>query len=295
MKIVIIGGSGMIGSYLIKSCKNEGYDTEFTFYKNKPQNEQGHFLDITKRKDTIELIKKINPQIVFLTSAITDMDLCERNSNLAKTTNVIGTQNVVDGCKTVNSKLVYLSTSAVFDGTKSEYSEVDIPSPNNTYGLTKLKGEKIVQKSGLEFLIIRTDQPFGWTKQSQRTNSVVRVIERLKDDTVFSEITDWYNTPTYIPDLTSGIMSLIKNNLVGIFHITGSDFLNRYDSAVLIAEVFKLENKLLKQINSSELKLPAKRSNVNLSNKKLFQETGIRMLGFKDGLTKMLEDKKIWE
>ena len=90
-------------------------------------------------------------------------------------------------------------------------------------------------------------------------------------------------------------MSLIKNNLVGIFHITGSDFLNRYDSAVLIAKVFKLENKLLKQINSSELKLPAKRSNVNLSNKKLFQETGIRMLGFKDGLTKMLEDKKIWE
>ena len=113
MKILIIGGSGMIGSYLIKSCKNEGYDTEFTFYKNKLQNEQGYFLDITKHKDTIELIKKINPDIVFLTSAITDMDLCERNSNLAKTTNVIGTQNVVDGCKIVNSKLVYFSTSAI--------------------------------------------------------------------------------------------------------------------------------------------------------------------------------------
>ena len=229
MKIVIIGGSGTIGSYLIKSCKNEGYDTEFTFYKNKPQNEQGHFLDITKRKDTIELIKKINPQIVFLTSAITNMDLCERNLNLAKTTNVIGTQNVVDGCKTVNSKLIYLSTSAVFDGTKSEYSEVDIPSPNNTYGLTKLEGEKIVQKSGLEFLIIRTDQPYGWPEQSQHVNSVVRVIEHLKNNTIFKEIIDWYNTPTYIPDLTSAIMHLIKNNLVGIFHVTGSDFLNRYD------------------------------------------------------------------
>ena len=295
MKILIIGGSGMIGSYLIRSCKNEGYDTEFTFYKNKPKNKQGYFLDITKREDTIELIKKINPSIVVLTSAITNMDLCERDSNLSKITNVVGTQNVVDGCKRVNSKLVYLSTSAVFDGIKSEYSEVDIPSPNNTYGLTKLEGEKIVQKSGLEFLIIRTDQPYGWPEQSQHANSVVRVIEHLKNNTIFREIIDWYNTPTYIPDLTSAIMYLIKNNLVGIFHITGSDFLNRYDSAVLIAEVFKLENKLLKQINSSELKLPAKRNNVNLSNKKLFQETGIRMLGFKDGLTKMLEDKKIWE
>ena len=57
MKILIIGGSGMIGSYLIKSCKNEGYDTEFTFYKNQLQTEQGYFLDITKHKDTIELIK----------------------------------------------------------------------------------------------------------------------------------------------------------------------------------------------------------------------------------------------
>jgi len=295
MKILIIGGNGMIGSYLIRSCKNEGYDTEFTFYKNKPKNKHGYFLDITKRGDTIELIKKINPSIVVLTSAITNMDLCERDSNLSKITNVVGTQNVVDGCKRVNSKLVYLSTSAVFDGTKSEYSEVDIPSPSNTYGLTKLEGEKIVQKSGLKFLIIRTDQPYGWPEQSQHANSVVRVIEHLKNNTIFREIIDWYNTPTYIPDLTSAIMHLIKNNLVGIFHITGSDFLNRYDSAVLIAEVFKLENKLLKQINSSELKLPAKRSNVNLSNKKLFQETGIRMLGFKDGLTKMLEDKKIWK
>ena len=291
MKSLIIGGSGMIGSYLTKTCESQGYETEFTYFQKKSSNKHGIFLDITKRETTVQLIKKIAPDIVFLTSAITNVDLCETNTDLAKSTNITGTQNVVDGCKTTGSKLVYFSTSAVFDGTKSEYSELDETRPANNYGLTKLLGEEIIKKSELPFLIIRTDQPYGWTEKWQRTNSVMRVIENLKNNTFFNEITNWYNTPTYIPDLAITIMELVRNNLIGIFHVVGSDFLSRYDCALLIAEIFNLNKKLLKQINSSELKLQAKRSNVNLSNKKLFQSTGIRMLGFRDGLKKMLEEK----
>ena len=122
MKSLIIGGSGMIGSYLTKTCESQGYETEFTYFQKKSSNEHGIFLDITKRETTVQLIKKIAPDIVFLTSAITNVDLCETNTDLAKRTNITGTQNVVDGCKTTGSKLVYFSTSAVFDGTKSEYS-----------------------------------------------------------------------------------------------------------------------------------------------------------------------------
>ena len=70
MKILIISGSGVIGSYLIKSCKNEGYDTEFTFYKNKPRNGQGHFLDITKHKDTIELKDKSKELLVIAVALV---------------------------------------------------------------------------------------------------------------------------------------------------------------------------------------------------------------------------------
>ena len=161
----------------------------------------------------------------------------------------------------------------------------------NNYGITKALSEQLIKNSKLPFLIIRTDQPYGWTEKWQRTNSVLRIIDNLKNNNVFNEITDWYNNPTYIPDMIISIMELIKQNSTGIYHITGSDFLSRYDCAILVAEVFNLDKNLLKKINSSELNLPAKRANVNLDTEKLFNKIGMRIPSFKQGLSKMYNEK----
>ena len=291
MKSLIIGGSGMIGSHLTNACKSQGYETISTFFEKIPSSEHQFFLDITDREKTIQLISDQNPDIVFLASALTNVDLFEKNFELAKSTNVTGTQNVIDGCKKTNSKLVYFSTSAVFDGKKIKYSESDETCPVNNYGITKVLSEELIKNSKLPFLIIRTDQPYGWNEKWQRTNSVLRIIDNLKNNNLFNEVTDWYNNPTYIPDMIFSIMELIKQNSSGIYHIAGSDFLSRYDCAILVAEVFNLDKNLLKKINSSELNLPAKRANVNLDNEKLFNKIGIQTPGFKQGLSKMYDEK----
>ena len=291
MKSLIIGGSGMIGSHLTNACKSQGYETISTFFEKIPSSEHQFFLDITDREKTIQLISNQNPDIVFLASALTNVDLCEKNFEIAKSTNVTGTQNVIDGCKKISSKLVYFSTSAVFDGKKIKYSESDETCPVNNYGITKALSEQLIKNSKLPFLIIRTDQPYGWTEKWQRTNSVLRIIDNLKNNNVFNEITDWYNNPTYIPDMIISIMELIKQNSSGIYHIAGSDFLSRYDCAILVAEVFNLDKNLLKKINSSELNLPAKRANVNLDTEKLFNKIGMRIPSFKQGLSKMYDEK----
>ena len=291
MKSLIIGGSGMIGSHLTNACKSQGYETISTYFEKMPSSDYQFFLDITNREKTIQLINEQNPDAVFLASALTNVDLCEKNFEIAKSTNVTGTQNVIDGCKKTNSKLVYFSTSAVFDGKKIKYSESDETCPVNNYGITKVLSEQLIKNSKLPFLIIRTDQPYGWTEKWQRTNSVLRIIDNLKNNNVFNEITDWYNNPTYIPDMIISIMELIKQNSPGIYHLTGSDFLSRYDCAILVAEVFNLDKNLLKKINSSELNLPAKRANVNLDTEKLFNKIGMRIPSFKQGLSKMYNEK----
>ena len=291
MKSLIIGGSGMIGSHLAKACKSQGYETISTFFEKIPSSEHQFFLDITDREKTIQLICDQNPDIVFLASALTNVDLCEKNFEIAKSTNVTGTQNVIDGCKKTSTKLVYFSTSAVFDGKKIKYSESDETCPVNNYGITKVLSEELIKNSKLPFLIIRTDQPYGWNEKWQRTNSVLRIIDNLKNNNLFNEVTDWYNNPTYIPDMIFSIMELIKQNSSGIYHIVGSDFLSRYDCAILVAEVFNLDKNFLKKINSSELNLPAKRANANLDNEKLFNKIGIQIPGFKQGLSKMYDEK----
>jgi len=288
MKIFIVGGSGVIGSYFIKSFIKENSEIVYTYYKNKPPYHHGIDLDVRDRHNIIKTLKEFNPDLVIIASALANVDLCEINPSLAESINVKGTQNIVEGCKLVNSKVVFISTSAVFGGKKLEYSENDEPHPTSIYGLTKLKGEKIIQESNLAFLILRTDQPYCWREKWQRTNSVIRVIESLEKNQPFKEVVDWYNMPTYVPDFVKATKKLIQKDLEGIFHLVGPDFVSRYDWSLKVADVFHLKKDLIKPINSFELKLPVKRNNVKLNNNKLLQKTGYRMIGVEEGLREML-------
>ena len=287
MKILVIGGSGTIGSKIVRKFAENNNVVIYTYYENKLNVGIGHRLDIRKKDETIDLISKVNADVVIHTAALTNVDLCETDKKLADSINVTGTENVITGCQKINSKIVYISTSFVFNGEKNEYFEEDEPSPATYYGLTKLEGEELVKNSKLPFLILRTDQPYCWKEKWQRDNSVLRVLKTLQEGKTLNEIIDWYNVPTYVPDFVNTLESLIDNNLSGIYHVCGSDFISRYEWAIKTAEIFGLEKKLVNPIYSETLKLSVKRVNVNLSNEKLFQKTGIKMMGIEKGLNLM--------
>ena len=290
MKICVIGGSGEIGSKLISSLSNDN-DVFFTYFQNKMDNPNGVKLDISDKESTEIFLEKLKPEIVIHTAGITNVDLCETDRDLANRINIDGTKNLINGCKIANSKLVYVSTSFVFDGKKQEYFENDKTSPSTYYGYTKLKSEELVNDSGLPNLILRTDQPYCWIEKWQHTNSVIRTLETLRSKKVLKEITDWYNTPTYVPDFINAVRKLLSMKLTGTFHISGNDYVNRYNWSQIIAEIFELDSNLIQPINSKELKLSVKRVNVNLKNQKLFQKTGVIMKGVKDGAMEMFREE----
>lgn len=291
MKILVIGGSGTIGSKIVRKFAENNNDVIYTYYENKLNVGIGHRLDIRKKDETIDLISKINPDVVIHTAALTNVDLCETDKKLADSINVEGTENVITGCQKTSSKIVYISTSFVFNGEKNRYCEEDEPSPATYYGLTKLKGEEIVKNSKSPFLILRTDQPYDWKEKWQHMNSVIRVLDNLRSDRIHKEVMDWYNTPTYIPDFVQATWKLLQNDEVGIYHLTGPEFISRYDWSLSIADVFRLNKNLIKPITSDSLNLPAKRVNVNMNNNKIIKKTGMQMNGIKDGLLEMYKNK----
>ena len=289
MRYLIIGGTGVIGHKIVQDLLLKKEDVVFTFLNNTQFFENSYLLDIRDSIKTKNLIKKIEPDIVIHCAAISNIDLCETNKELAESINILGTKNIVEGCIEVNAKIVFVSTSFVFDG-KKKYTENDSTKPSTFYGETKLQGEKIVQKSNLPYLILRTDQPYCWIQKWQHTNSVIRVIDSLKNDKKFFEIEDWFNVPTYVPDFVNATIKLIESKKEGIFHVSGTDFVNRYEWALLTSKLFQLNSNLIEPINSSVLNLPTKRVNGNLNNDKLFHEIGLRMMGIKEGLKEMLKD-----
>ncbi len=289
MRILVTGGTGVIGYKLVKLLVNKGEDVHYTFLANNVGIPEAvaHKLDVKDSGAVIDFIKNIKPDLTFHTIALTKVDLCETNHQLADAINIQGTRNVVDACKQVDSKIVFVSTSAVFDGKKQVYYEQDARNPQYYYAFTKAEGEKIVENSGLGFLILRTDQPYCWVEKWQHDNSVLRVLNKLKAGEVMKDVIDWYSNPTLVDNFVEVAYALIKKNKNGIYHVIGSDFLNRYEMALKVAEVFSLDKNLVQPMKSADLNLPAKRVNVNMNNEKAQKDSGIKLLNFEESLIKM--------
>ena len=292
MRIFIFGGSGRIGYRFFKNFQSEGHELVATYFESNflESNETWKNLDISNREMVLETVSKFKPDIVIHSSALTNVDLCETNHDIANSINIEGTKNIVEACKKIRSKIIFISTAYVFDGKKTIFCENDDCFPATYYGKTKLLGEEIIKSSGLSYLILRTDQPYGWKEKWQKTNSVTRVLDNFENNQEVREIIDLYNNPTFIEDIVEVTRILLDHNLEGIYHIVGPDFINRYEWAQLIAEVFNKEKNLIKPFESKELNLPAKRVNINLSNKKLFLDTEFRMKSVKEGLEVMLSN-----
>ena len=289
--ILITGGSGRLGNNLTRFLLEHNYEVHYTF-NTFPCNISGsvrHKLDITNREETNKLVKKLIPDLVIHTSAVTDLELCENNKKLAYKVNVDGTENIVNACKETNSKIVYVSTSNVFNGDKNIYYENDVPNPSNYYAFTKLIGENIVSECGLPFLILRTDQLYFWTNRIEKKTFVERVLDKLIKNKLVEVFVDWYNTPTFIPDFSYMTFKLIRKNKCGIYHIVGPDYVNRYEWALEMANVFGYDKTLIHPTLSNKAGMKAKRGNIHLSNTKATNELEVKLLGIREGLNLMKE------
>lgn len=256
MKILIIGASGLVGGYLKKEFQKNGHQVVGTY--NQFSSPFLFPLDITQKKRVEKLVVKTAPNWILLPAAYADVDGCEKNQALCYQINWQGIKNVVDTAKKNNLPLVFFSTDYIFSGQKGPYQEEDPPNPLNYYGKLKLNMEKYIKKHLKHYLIIRTANVFGWEKQAK--NFVVRLLKNCpsKKNPVQKAksllvVTDQIGTPTYAGVLAKAVRFLVEKNYQGVYHIAGSQTINRYQFAVLVAKVFNLDKKFIKPTTTSQI------------------------------------------
>jgi len=277
--MILVIGTGLLGEKVAEFFHSKGIDVVSTYNANKIKTDwRLVHLDITKKSEVKEVLDD-GYDVVVLTSAYTDVDGCERNRDLAYKINAEGVRNIVDNLK--NENLVYVSTDYVFDGEKGNYKEEDATNPINYYGKTKLIGEKIV-KDYKDHLIARTSVIYGDNKLS----FVLWVINALKSSKDIYLLEDSYASPTFNINFAEALYELIKNNEQGIYHVTGSERINRYDFGLKIAEVFNLNKDSIHPTTMDKLNLLAKRPrNSSLNVEKI--ENYIKMNNVYEGLNRM--------
>ncbi len=251
--ILITGASGQLGMSL-KRIFNSKYEIISTTGNNNPTGSSMH-LDVTNPMLFKEVMETTNPDLVINLAALTNVDLCEKNPELAYSINIGGMDNLVNAFK---GPIIHVSTDYVFDGEDGPYKEEDTTNPLNVYGLSKLESEKLLLDHSENSLVIRSNVLYDYSSKSE-ASFLDWVVDSLTQEKEINIVEDQWNNPTWTGSLAVVIDRAIDTQLTGLVHWGDGDLVSRFDFANKIADVFNLKKSLIKPILTSELNQTAKR------------------------------------
>lgn len=274
MRIAITGSKGQLGSALKKA-----FNAAELLEIDLPEH------DITDLQRIGEAVGRFAPDLIIHTAAITDVDGCERNPELAYRVNVLGTRNMAVAAQRADAAFVYISTDYVFDGTKREpYWEFDRPNPLSVYARTKWLGEQITRDLLSRYYIARIAWLYG-----QGPRNFVRTVLRLADERDnLPMVIDEIGSPTYAVDVAQALYRLVQQPAYGIYHLTNAGSCSRYEWAQSILQQSGKELQLRPSQNYPRAARVPKR--VTLRNY-CAAELGITMRPWQEALREYLNER----
>ena len=245
MKLLITGASGLYGSKLAEFATARKFQVYSGYSRNMPAYGVPVRFDVSDKIHVDEAFEKVNPDVVVHAAALTNVDKCEINRDLAWKINVEGTRNICEATKACHAFLLYISTDYVFNGERGRYRETDSTDPINYYGVTKLKAEEIVKDLVEKCCVARASVTYGSTPASGKINFALWLLDKLKKSEQVKIVTDQWNSPTLNTSMAYMTLEVIESKLAGIFHLSGASRVSRYDFAKLLAQTFNLDPNLL--------------------------------------------------
>jgi len=293
MKIFISGASGLVGGQCLKvlSEKHEvigthlSFPTPHTHYFNTLELDNPHNFDVLAWA----------PDIILHCGALTHVDYCESNIEESYLKTVQSTQNLLALSEQCNAQFILLSTDYVFDGASGPYTEEEPTHPINVYGQHKLKAEKLVLQHADKHLILRITNVYG--DEIRNKNFVARILSTIQENKPLSLHLpiDQFATPTNAFDIARAIQCLIEDNKSGIYHISGTDFMNRVELAQNVLKYFPEYAYNLTTVKTVDLNQAAKRplNGGLLSVKFKLEYPRFRFTTLDDYLSSFLTQKKL--
>jgi len=223
MRIAITGSQGQLGSAL-----RQVLDREDLLPIDLPEH------DITDLAAIVNTITGFRPEVIIHAAAMTNVDGCERDPEMAYRVNVLGTRNVAVAAQQSGSSMVYISTDYVFSGDKATpYWEYDQPDPLSVYAQTKWAGEQVTRNLLSRYYVART----AWLYGRGHRNFVETVLNLAQERDSIHMVTDEIGSPTYALDLARALSLLVRQPAYGTYHLSNSGSCSRYEWTVEILRI----------------------------------------------------------
>ncbi len=258
MKAVIIGQNGQV-AWELQQTIPEGTSVIVLGSKD---------VDITSITSIESALKGEAVDVIINASAYTAVDKAESDKEQAYLINETAVQNLAVVAKSMNARLIHISTDFVFDGEHNQpYKTTDITNPVSVYGASKLAGEKAIRSVYPEnSTTVRT----SWVYSSHGNNFVKTMLRLMEEKDELGVVVDQIGCPTYARDLANFLWLLAeKKSVESLYHWSDLGVASWYDFAIAIQSIGLEQGLLTKKISINPISTesyptPAKRPKFSL-------------------------------
>jgi len=278
MRVTIFGATGLLGRALMQQWQGD----EVTGLGSRQ-------VDIRSEEQVSRTMAQHLPEWVVLTAAYTDVDGCESHRELAFEVNCKGAVRVAQAAAKSRSRLLFLSTDYVFDGSKTSPYEIDDrPAPRTVYGQTKAEAEARIREVLPDCCILRTSWVFGVGGKCFPETILNLAASREELDVV----ADQRGCPTYTVDLARRIVQLCRAGAAGIVHATNHGDCTWFDLASEVIRAAGFTTRV-RATTSDKFARPAKRPQYSVLSSASLQPYGIVMPSWEDAVQRYLKEREL--
>lgn len=304
MKFLVTGVNGQLGHDVMNELYNRGHEgigsdiaeAYVGVADGSPVTTMSYVsLDITDKGTVMKVITDMKPDAVIHCAAWTAVDMAEDDdkADAVRRVNAGGTQNIADACKTVDCKMLYLSTDYVFNGQGTEPWKPDCKDyrPLNVYGQTKLEGELAVANTLEKYFIVRIAWVFGLNGK----NFIKTMINVGKTHDEVRVVNDQIGTPTYTFDLARLLIDMCETDKYGYYHATNEGgYISWYDLCVEFYKQYGLKTRVV-PVTTEEygLSKAARPFNSRLDKSKLVEAGFTPLPTWQDAVRRYLKEAQL--
>jgi dTDP-4-dehydrorhamnose reductase len=259
MRLLISGASGLLGlNVALEACGEHEvygvvhhrrlYQAPFTVLQCDLSD------DLARR----QLLEQTSPDWVIHCAALADLEACESDPPLAKKLNSDLPAKLAEDVSKGGARLLHVSTDAVFDGKRGDYTEEDEPHPLSVYAQTKLAGEQAVLAIDPKALVVRVNF-YGWSLSGKRSLAEF-FFNNLRAGKETLGFCDVFFCPLLANDLAQILLTMIRLDLSGLYHVVAPQSISKYAFGVELARAFGLDERLIRPSSVHEAGFRAARS-----------------------------------